>query len=108
MQLIPSLTIWFKDIGFIKNDETTFTGGQLKGCLNFALPTISKFFVTYNSDYCMEDGVKTKGFWGGKFIEIKLDNQTMIHCNIYQKVGKDHYGNGKFQQDISGSCFTLL
>ena len=56
----------------------------------------------------MEDGVKTKGFWGGKFIEIKLDNQTMIHCNIYQKVGKDHYGNGKFQQDISGSCFTLL
>ena len=56
----------------------------------------------------MEDGVKTKGFWGGKFIEIKLDNQTMIHCNIYQKVGKDLYGNGEFQQDISGSCHTRL
>ena len=56
----------------------------------------------------MEDGVKTKGFWGGKFIEIKLDNQTTIHCNINQKVGKDLYGNGEFQQDISGACHTQL
>ena len=64
--------------------------------------------MTYHSDWCIVDATKTKGFWGGKFIEIKLDNLTTIHCNIYQKVGKDQYGNGEFQQDISGSCHTRL
>ena len=64
--------------------------------------------MTYNGGEHIDGGKNTRGYWGGKFIEIKLDNQTTIHCNIYQKVGKDLKGNGKFQQDISGACHTKL
>ena len=101
-----------------KNETYEFTEGQLKDCYHFSLPTINKFQVTYNGDKYLDQGCNkvygcmhakwTSGYWGGKFIEIKLDNQTTIHCNIYQKVGKDLYGNGEFQQDISGSCHTRL
>merc|ERR1712037_820891 len=79
------------DIGFNLNDETTFTEGQLKDCLKFPLPTISKFFVTYYSDWCLKDAYQTRGFWGGVYIDVKLDNQTeVIRCYIHdQKVGQD-------------------
>jgi hypothetical protein len=59
--------------------------------------------VTYNGDTYLDHGEWTTGFRGGEYIEIKLDNQTIVRCLIKKKVGQD---SAKQQLDISGDCHT--
>ena len=92
------------DIGYDKKDLKGFTGRRLKTCYHFSLPTIENFRVSYYGGEYLDHGYWTTDYWGGEFILLKLDNQTIIQCNIPKKVGDDLYGNKKFQQDISGSC----
>ena len=90
-----------------KNETYEFTEEQLKDCYHFSLPKIEKFQVTYNGDKYLDDGEWTTGYWGGEYIEIKLDNQTIIRCLIKKKVGQDvRDGSAKQQLDISGDCRT--
>ena len=58
--------------------------------------------MTYNGDKYLDDGEWTTGYWGGKYIEIKLDNQTIIRCLINKKIGQDV--GAKQELDISGDC----
>ena len=90
-----------------KNETYEFTEEQLKDCYHFSLPKIDKFQVTYNGDKYLDHGEWTTGFRGGEYIEIKLDNQTIIRCLIKKKVGQDVWdGSAKQQLDISGDCRT--
>ena len=63
--------------------------------------------MTYNGDKYLDHGEWTTGFQGGEYIEIKLDNQTIIRCLINKKIGKG-VGNHstKHELDISGDCHT--
>lgn len=54
--------------------------------------------MTYNGDKYLDNGEWTTGNWGGEYIEIKLDNQTIIRCLINKKIGKE--------LDISRDCHT--
>ena len=94
------------DIGYYKKELTEFTGRHLKTCNHFSLPTIENFQVSYYSGEYLDHGYWTTDYWGGEFIQLKLDNHTIIQCNIPKKVDKDLYGKKEFQQDISGSCHT--
>ena len=62
--------------------------------------------MSYYSGEYLDHGYWTTDYWGGEFIQLKLDNHTIIQCNIPKKVDKDLYGKKEFQQDISGSCHT--
>ena len=63
--------------------------------------------MTYNGDKYLDHGERTTGFQGGEYIEIKLDNQTIIRCLIKKKVGQDVWDDSAKQQlDISGDCHT--
>ena len=96
------------DIGYDKKELTEFTGRQLKTCNHFSLPTIENFRVSYYGGEYLDHGYWTTNYWGGEFIQMKLDNQTIIQCNIQKtRKGEDLNKNGEFQQDISGSCHIL-
>ena len=63
--------------------------------------------MTYNGDTYLDHGEWTTGFQGGEYIEIKLDNQTIVRCLIKKKVGQDVWDDSEKQQlDISGDCHT--
>ena len=63
--------------------------------------------MTYNGDTYLDHGEWTTGFQGGEYIEIKLDNQTIVRCLIKKKVGQDVWDDSAKQQlDISGDCRT--
>ena len=86
--------------GFNKNELTKFTGRQLKNCDHFPLPSIDKFLVTYFGESYVWHTRRKRGYWGGEFIKISLNNRTTIKCDIYEKVGDE----GAFHQDISKGC----
>ena len=96
------------DIGYYKKELTEFTGRHLKTCNHFSLPTIENFQVSYYGGEYLDHGYWTTNYWDGEFIQMKLDNQTIIQCNIQKtRKGEDLNQNGEFQQEISGSCHTL-
>ena len=66
--------------------------------------------MTYNGDKYLDPdpldhGKWTTGYWAGEYIEIKLDNQTIIRCLINKKIGQDVGDDSAKQElDISGDC----
>ena len=74
------------DIGYDKKDLKGFTGRRLKTCYHFSLPTIENFRVSYYGGEYLDHGYWTTNYWGGEFIQMKLDNHSIIQVNLCQKL----------------------
>ncbi len=92
----------FQEKDFDEGATAIFTDQALGHCRNYALPELTRLLMYNFSRFDLNNG--PQGRWQGDFIEVILNNGSMIHCDLTNMGFLDSKG---FELNVNKVCHLM-